>query len=140
MFRKRPDSAVSSRIRSDYPVLNLILTRFVSFAMKQTTGSFLTASRFSLMRSDRDPTVRKNVSRDLDKTFDKFKSEIEFPECYGTHLSDGSAWLTSPDHSRCVALCYELTNVYDYVQTMIGHSRSLGIEIRLFRFSSRSAV
>ena len=31
----------------------------------------------------------------------------EFPECYGMHLTVGSAWRTSPDHYRSVGLCYE---------------------------------
>ena len=32
LFRKRPDSAVSSRISPDSPVLHTILIRFLSFA------------------------------------------------------------------------------------------------------------
>ena len=32
-------------------------------------------------------------------------NSAEFPECYGTHLTVGSAWPTSPCHSRTAGLC-----------------------------------
>ncbi|KAG1659008.1 Sushi, von Willebrand factor type A, EGF and pentraxin domain-containing protein 1 [Nymphon striatum] len=63
-YSKRPDSAVSSRIRSDYPVLNPILIRRVSFVWQNTTKSVPNAIR---QRSDRDQTdvQKKSVIKEL---------------------------------------------------------------------------
>ena len=110
LSRKRPDSAISSRFHPDSPVLNTNVIRFVFSVWQLRTESVPTASRFSRMRSDIDPTVTRQWTdadgrsgHDRDSIGKKRQLHI-FPNYHDSVPIITTPSRHRPDHTR---QCYD---------------------------------
>ena len=127
MFRKRPDSAVSSRMRSDSPVLNPNMIRFVLSTWQKLTESYNCCH----IRDDRDTVGTQSYQFRDDAV--RIRQDLDI---IGTQSTRNGIVLFFPNHARSSRQGTDsVPTTQDSVTILIRHSRichdSVTIVIRL---------